>query len=70
MVATTSGMSNGLNQELMRKMAEDNIFGKLTNWRPFVGNTDSHKSKVLSGLNKIDALVLKGQKVQVNKIKG
>lgn len=66
--------TNGLTQSVLRKQAEDNVVGKLTNWRNLShkgkGDVGLYKQKILSGENKIMGIVLRGMKNQVKLIKG
>lgn len=48
----------GLSPELLKEMAENKIYGDLTNHRPI--NNDNHRKQVLSGYNKIINFIKRG----------
>lgn len=60
----THPSERGLSQELIKEMADNKIYGDLTNNRPIAANNKVHREKVLSGFNKIMNFIKRG--VEIN----
>lgn len=57
-MVTTDNLSNGVDNRILRKQIEDNLYGDLTNWRVKFGL--EHKRDVLNGYSKIRKFMLRG----------
>ena len=67
-MVVTDNLVNGVDNRILRKQAEDLLYGNLTNWRRVFN--ENHRSAVLKGYNKINNFLIRGIILSSKKVGG